>query len=457
MAALKEVASWSWLVKLKDKTQHLIDLKISCPICFLFDVLFIVLVDKSDFSSTNIFINSHCGDITISLNNSFNPKTNFILYVYGLKTIISSTGQYDWVVCYGNEEIECSEETQTNMPLKEIEEDMHLPLSSAVTQGSLPLTVHRLPPSLYRFDVNVMFTDEKYFIIFVKVKNQLRCYNVSGRCLNKMFPFELPSASSVQCKVLCACLQQRKNGRIFVTTTVSHSHVISFKTFLSHEDTYRLYNLAITFGTRKVYPNMRPIQYFYRNKSVEYFQIILNSNYLNGEMRPYLKSNGGEQGSVVNGRLSGLFFSTYIDITTNMPNPCSHYGPIRLYLKSLIMFNPQCNLYFADFYCHYKRHHVTIILVPKLSTHNNFCRQYLTELNIFHNPYLCLRVELNGTFTIMANMDVTVEVFYTETINVRRALELQYGFIVETPTIGKGFAKPSGTPKNPDCNICNLK
>jgi hypothetical protein len=34
---------------------------------------------------------------------------------------------------------------------------------------------------------------------------------------------------------------------------------------------------------------------------------------LNGEMRPYLKSNGGEQGSVLNGRLPGLFFSTLLD------------------------------------------------------------------------------------------------------------------------------------------------
>ncbi|XP_071134180.1 phytanoyl-CoA hydroxylase-interacting protein-like [Mytilus edulis] len=455
MAASIEIASWCWSVKLKDKDQHLIDLKISCPICFLFDLLFIVLVDKSDLSSTNIFINSHCGDITISLNNSFNPKTNFILYVYGLKTIISSTGQYDKVVCYGNKEIECSEKIQTNMFLTEIEEDIHLPLSSTATQGTLPLSVHRQPPSLYRLDVNIMFTDEKYFIVFVKVKNQLCCYSISGRCLNKTFPFELPSASSVTCKVMCTCRPQRIEGSFFVTTTVSHSHVVSFKTFLSQMDTHRLYNQAVAFGTMKCIPNMQPIQFFYRNKSVEYFRIVMQ--YLNGVMLPYLKSNGGEQGSVVNGRLSGLFFSSYIDTTTNNPSPCSYYGPIRLYLKSLIMFNPQCNLYFADFYCHYKRHHVTIILVQKTSACNSFCRQHLKELNIFYNPYLCLRVECNGAFTVMANMDVTVEVFYTETINVKRALELKYGFMIETPTIGKGFARPSGTPKNPDCNICNLK
>ncbi|XP_052088860.1 phytanoyl-CoA hydroxylase interacting protein-like isoform X2 [Mytilus californianus] len=461
MAAVKEdigqiVTSLS--VKLMDKDHRIIHLKIICPIYFRFDVIFMVLVDKSDISSTNMFINprqSCQSELTISLY-SFNLKNNFIVYIYGLKTVISSVGQYDMGVCYGNKEIEYSEGIQITVPLKEFEEDIHLPLSSTATQGILPVTVDRQPPSLYRLYANLIFKDEKHFIVFVKVKYQLRCYIINGRCFNMKFPFELPSASSVECKILCTCRQQQIEGSIWVASTVSHSHVIRFKTFLSLVDTQRLYDLAISFGTRKVYPNMRPIQYFYRNKSVEYFLIILNSNYLNGEMRPYLKSNGGEQGSVVNGRLPGLFFSSYIDTTTNLPNPCSHYGPIRLYLKSLVMFNPQCNLYFADFFCHYKRHHVTIILMPKLSTHNNFCRQYLTELNIFHNPYLCLRVECNGAFTVLANMDVTVDVFYTETINVKRALELQYGFIEATPTIGRGFAPPSGTPKNPLCKICNL-
>ncbi|XP_052088868.1 uncharacterized protein LOC127725722 isoform X2 [Mytilus californianus] len=389
------------------------------------------------------------------MNTSFNQKNDFIVYVYGLKTIFASMGLYNRVVCHGNKEIKCSEEIQVNVSLEECDGDMLLPLSSTATEGVLPVTVHREPPSLYRLDVNRMFLPDKDFIVFIKVKNQIRCYIINGRCVNMAFPFELPSASSVACKVLCACREQRIDGSIWITTTVSHSHVISFKTFLSLLDTYRLYNLAIAFGTRTVYPNLRPIQFFYRNKSKEYFDMIMIQ--LDGEMRPYLKSYGGEQGSVVNGRLFGLFFSTYLDTTTNMPYPYSHFGPIRLYIQSLEMFNPECNLYFADFYCHKKRHHVTIIVVPKYSIDNEFCGQYLKELNIFHNPYLCLRVEFNGAFTVMANMDVTVEVFYTETINVRRALELQYGFIQKTKTIGRGYAPPSGIPKNPSCKICNLE
>jgi hypothetical protein len=44
-------------------------------------------------------------------------------------------------------------------------------------------------------------------------------------------------------------------------------------------------------------------------------------------------------------------------------------------------------------FCHYKRHHVTIILTSKLSPCNTFCQQYLLPLNIFSNPYLCLCTE----------------------------------------------------------------
>ncbi|XP_071134181.1 uncharacterized protein [Mytilus edulis] len=441
-------------IKLKDKDSNKIDIRIHYPLCYVFDIIYIIIEDKSDSSSTNIFLKCNRGEFTISMSTTFNQDNNFVVYVYGLKTNHTSIGLYNRVVCHGNKEIKCSEEIKLNIALEECDEDVHLPLSSSAPQGVLPVTVNREPPSVYWLDVNHMYLPDKDFIVFIKVKNQIRCYIVNDRCVNMAFPFELPSASSVSCKVLCACRLKRIYGSVWIATTESYSKVIHFKTFLSLLDTCRLFNLAITFGTRKVTPNMQPIQYFYRNKSKEYFDMIMKQ--LNGQMRPYLKSNGGEQGSVVNGRLFGLFFSTYIDTTTNMPGPYSHFGPIRLYIQCLEMFNPECNLYFADFYCHDKRHHVTVIVVPKFSIDNEFCRQYLKELDIFYNPYLCLRVQCNGALTVMANMDVTVEVFYTETVNVRRALALKYGFIEKTKTIGRGYAHPSGIPKNPSCTICNL-
>lgn len=158
-------------------------------------------------------------------------------------------------------------------------------------------------------------------------------------------------------------------------------------------DDFRLFNMAVQFDQRRGTCGLKPIQYCYRNKSIEYFNVIVN--HLIGEMIPYYKSNGGDQDSVLNGRLSCLFFSTYLEVQTNKPSSLSHYWPIRLYIKAQLMFNPFCNLFFGNFYCHYKRHHVTIILTPTVSSCNTFCQQHLLPLNIYSNPYLCF--DTNGS------------------------------------------------------------
>ncbi|XP_076077452.1 uncharacterized protein LOC143047960 isoform X2 [Mytilus galloprovincialis] len=241
MASLKEdtskiVAPRSWFVKIIDKDHQKFDVNITCPIGFLFDVIFMVLVDKSDYSSTNIFMNTRQDELTFSLNNSSIQKNSFFVCVYGLKTFISSTDQYDRAVCYGNKEIECPVNISIPVLLEQYDEELHtLPLSSKETQGTLPVTIHRHPPSLYRLDVNLMFTSEKDFIVFVRAKNQLRVFIVSDWFLNNEFPFEFPSASSVKCMVLCTCREQRVDGSVWITTTESHSPVISFKTLM---DTY---------------------------------------------------------------------------------------------------------------------------------------------------------------------------------------------------------------------------
>jgi hypothetical protein len=46
------------------------------------------------------------------------------------------------------------------------------------------------------------------------------------------------------------------------------------------------------------------------------------------------------------------------------------------------------------------------------------------------------------------NINVTVDVFYAENINVLLALRRNVGYFEETKTIGRGYAPPSGIPKN---------
>ena len=97
-------------------------------------------------------------------------------------------------------------------------------------QGTLPVTVFRKPPSLYRLDVDRIFGNSQDFIIFVKIKNQLRCFVITNKRLSLPFPFDLPTASTINCKIICSSRQQRIPGSHMITSTTSHSKIIVFKT-----------------------------------------------------------------------------------------------------------------------------------------------------------------------------------------------------------------------------------
>ena len=94
----------------------------------------------------------------------------------------------------------------------------------------MPATVFRQPPSLYRLDVENIFATSQDFIIFVKIKNQLRCFFITNKRLSLPFPFELPTASTISCKIICTSRQQRIPGSHMITSTTSHSKIVVFKT-----------------------------------------------------------------------------------------------------------------------------------------------------------------------------------------------------------------------------------
>ena len=94
----------------------------------------------------------------------------------------------------------------------------------------MPADVFRQPPSLYRLDVDHIFATSQDFIIFVKIKNELRCFFITNKRLSLPFPFELPTASKISCKIICTSRQQRIPGSHMITSTTSHSKIIVFKT-----------------------------------------------------------------------------------------------------------------------------------------------------------------------------------------------------------------------------------
>lgn len=95
-------------IKLKDKDSNKIDIRIHYPLCYVFDIIYIIIEDKSDSSSTNFFLKCNRGEFTISMSTTFNQDNNFVVYVYGLKTNHTSIGLYNRVVCHGNKEIKCT-------------------------------------------------------------------------------------------------------------------------------------------------------------------------------------------------------------------------------------------------------------------------------------------------------------------------------------------------------------
>ena len=199
----------------------------------------------------------------------------------------------------------------------------------------------------------------------------------------------------------------------------------------------------------------RTIKYFYRNKSEQYFHSIFVNQ--NGIMRPYIKDQNGDPCSVINGRLNGLFFSTDMLFKKRQPFTCSPFGPLRLLVTASFLFIPNLNLYFADFYCHYKVHYVTVVLARRDSSADNFCKTRLKKLDIHKNPFVCLNTSRTvNDILVCHGSGLRIEVLYTEDVNIQDIIHKQQGHFKWVPVMGRGESRPNGIPKNENCKICNL-
>jgi hypothetical protein len=103
---LFQAASRLWCFQIKDNNDQTISLGITCPINFMFDVLLLILTDLSDSSSSNLFITPHQGELTFLLKCNLKQK-KLSVQVYGLKTMCTKLGQYDQVVCCGDNKADC--------------------------------------------------------------------------------------------------------------------------------------------------------------------------------------------------------------------------------------------------------------------------------------------------------------------------------------------------------------
>ncbi|KFO53083.1 Phytanoyl-CoA hydroxylase-interacting protein, partial [Corvus brachyrhynchos] len=133
---------------------------------------------------------------------------------------------------------------------------------------------------------------------------------------------------------------------------------------------------------------------FYRNQHKEYFQHV--RMHCGNVMKPSLKDNSGSHGSPTN----------------------REYGRYRFQIPAQRLLNPNTNLYFADFYCMYTAYHyVVLVLAPKGSSGDLFCRERLPQLDISSNKFLTCCVE-EGELVYRHAQDSIREVIYPEPVDL---------------------------------------
>ena len=195
---------------------------------------------------------------------------------------------------------------------------------------------------------------------------------------------------------------------------------------------------------------MQPVNEFFRNKPVDYFNYIVNHR--RNVMEVYLKDNNGHRGNPINNRLDGLFFS--VDPT---PTIHSFFGNCRLFVPSSVLFNESNSLYFADFYCNNVAHYITLVITKPHTEADAFSRKYLRKLDMGNNPFLTLMIHpitrVKCAYVAHLKKSYHIEVFYTESLNISNLLAKGSRFSM---VHSSGSSKPGGILRNKTCAICDI-
>ncbi|XP_039380965.1 phytanoyl-CoA hydroxylase-interacting protein isoform X2 [Mauremys reevesii] len=187
---------------------------------------------------------------------------------------------------------------------------------------------------------------------------------------------------------------------------------------------------------------------FYRNQHKEYFQHV--RMHCGNMMKPSLKDNSGSHGSPTSGMLHGIFFSCNTEFNTGQPPQDSPYGRYRFQIPAQRLFSPNTNLYFADFYCMYTAYHyVVLVLAPKGSPGDHFCRERLPQLDISCNKFLTCCME-DGELVYHHAQDIILEVIYTEPV------DLSLGVLGEISGHQLMSLSTADAKKDPSCKTCNI-
>ncbi|KAJ8248376.1 hypothetical protein GJAV_G00241360 [Gymnothorax javanicus] len=194
---------------------------------------------------------------------------------------------------------------------------------------------------------------------------------------------------------------------------------------------------------------MLPFSVFYRNQHKEYFDHcrVAQSN----RMLPSVKDNSGSHGSPISGKLEGIFFSCNTEFNTGKPPQDSPYGRLRFQISAEALFGPETSLYFGDFYCMYTAYHyVILVLAPRGSPGDLFCKQRLPQLDVAENRFLTCRRGEGGRLEFGHAQDVILEVIHTEPV------DLALGTLAEISGHQLMSLSTVNAKKDPSCKTCNI-
>lgn len=252
------------------------------------------------------------------------------------------------------------------------------------------------------------------------------------------------------------------------THTHTHTPSVTRRPIVYRLDQMRmLLGKALTFLETKG-PSLRPITLLYRNNPLPYFTDILENR--GGIMNVCLKNDNGDPKCPINGKIDGIYFSCGVHPRTGKLPFMSPFGNTRFVIPiHKLIFPKDDRIYFADFFCHSKGHHVALVVTKPESHADRFCARTLPRLRMIEaapsetesddesgsdceNLFFHFNSD-EGRF--YCSVAVWVQIYYTENVNFGAEFAQNRDCIIQ---MGASLGRRAGygRAKNPSCVDCNL-
>ncbi|KAK3103121.1 hypothetical protein FSP39_016628 [Pinctada imbricata] len=319
---------------------------------------------------------------------------------------------------------------------------------------------HHTDGATYSVHTDTPFSKTMTFFITLKYRNSVYLLTYTGNTLHYTLPLILKPACHLSINVFVAELMQEIGGVSRIYKVTGYSGTLEFRTYL----------LCITVFNQRKDTLIKLLQI----PGIDVCQVIMTT--------PLSLERGDKCHILVEGLVeipctstksykltcsAGRHFRVSRELmysdgmvlllektVSNIPQ--SSTVRTRIDIKTSVLYNDWCNLYFADFYCHKSVHYVTLVITKPGSEADVFCCPRLPLLDNYSNPFLTLHRNLENETTCYVCLDPHVEVFYTDKLDIINILRQNLGCMTSVEPRGTGHSNPEGIPKNKSCTVCNV-